>query len=90
MAGEKVESMKRERREYLTERRSCGELLKSLPKRFIELLIKLISRKGVVLLLATGLLILQIIDQWVWFAVVGLFIGDSVGSKIIERMTITS
>lgn len=90
MAGEKMEGIEVKRKEHLTERRSCGELLKSLPKRFIELLIKLISRKGVVLLLATGLLMLQIIDQWVWFAVVGLFIGDSVGSKIIERMTITS
>lgn len=88
MEREKVESVEVKR--HLTEKRSCGELLRSLPKRFVELLIKLISRKGVVLVLATGLLILTIIDQWVWFAVVGLFIGDSVGSKIIERMTIHS
>ena len=75
---------------YTTERRTFGQLVKSLPKRFIELLIKLVSKKGLVLLLGTGLLIFNVIDQWVWFALVGLFIGASTGEKIIGRMTISS
>lgn len=75
---------------HTTERRTFAQLLKSVPKRLIELLIKLISKKGFVLLLGTGLLALQIIDQWVWFALAGLFIGASTGEKIIGRMTISS
>lgn len=75
---------------HVTERRTFKQLLRSLPKRAIELLIKVISKKGLALALATVLLLVGLIDQWVWFAVIGLFIGASTGEKIIGRMTIHS
>lgn len=75
---------------HVTERRTFKQLLCSLPKRAVELLIKIISKKGLALALATALLLVNMIDQWVWFAVIGLFIGASTGEKIIGRMSITS
>ena len=74
---------------FTTEQRTMLVLLKSIPKRLIELVIKLISVKGFVLALATWLLVMGRIESWVWYAVAVIVIGAKLGDKAISNIRVS-
>jgi hypothetical protein len=62
------------------------ELLKSIPKRFLELVVKLLSMKGVVLFLTVWMLALEVIQSWGFLAVVGMVLFDRAFLKYMDKV----
>jgi hypothetical protein len=71
----------------LTKDTSVKNLLASVVKRFLELLIKLIGGKGIVLVVSTYLfLTTDKVPLWAWLVAVVLFIGGRYADKLIEKI----
>jgi hypothetical protein len=62
------------------------ELLKSIPKRLLELVVKLLSMKGVVLFLTVWMLALEVIQSWGFLAVVGMVLFDRAFLKYMDKV----
>jgi hypothetical protein len=59
------------------------ELLRAVPKRLVELVVKLASAKGLVFVLATAVWLgTDRMDFWQWLACAGLLVG----SRTIEKL----
>lgn len=64
--------------------KKAWELLKELPKRLVDLLVKLVSMKGLVFIFATIALAYARIGFWEWLAATGLVIGGRYLEKLNE------
>ena len=70
---------------YATEERSCKQLAASIPKRGLELCVKLLGIKGAVFVVATVLLAMGRIESWMWLIAAAGVIGGSFGQKLIDK-----
>ncbi len=66
--------------------RTFGSLARDVPKRLVELVIKMVGAKGLFFAVATVLLALRVIDGWQWIAVGSVFVGTRAAEKLIGRI----
>jgi len=59
---------------------------KNFVKRIGDLLIKLISVKGLVFFIATSLMFLEILEGWIWFATAILIVSTRMFEKLIRSI----
>jgi hypothetical protein len=64
---------------------SVRELFAILGKRCIALPSKMIGFKPLVLYIATGLLVMDKISDWIWFAVVVIVMFGVIGLKVLSQ-----
>ncbi|MFA4971756.1 MAG: hypothetical protein WC683_04035 [bacterium] len=83
--GESVEAVTGNAGEFVTVRMTLKELLASIPKRAAELLIKLLGFKGLIFIVATGLLYAGKIDEWGWITVAGMVIGEKAIDSVLTK-----
>jgi len=74
--------------ETYTKDKSFKSLLLAIPKRILELIIKVIGGKGAVLAIGTYLFMYtEKIPLWAWLLLVVIFIGGRYADKLIDRLT---
>jgi hypothetical protein len=82
------EDIDQENIEELTKDKSFKNLLAAVPKRILELIIKVVGGKGAVLAVGTYLFIYtEKIPLWAWLLLVVIFIGGRYADKLIDRLT---
>lgn len=74
---------------FVTEERSLWVLLKSIPKRLAELVIKMISTKGLILAIAVFLAYRQVLDSWALLVVFFLVIGGKTLDKFLDKFSLS-
>ena len=72
-------------RKFVTETRTAKELWGSIGKRFLELLIKLVSVKGFCLIEITALTVLKIVPWQALIIVMGAAIGGKIGEELVRK-----
>jgi hypothetical protein len=70
----------------LTKDATVKKLLSGVFKRFLELLIKLIGGKGIVLIVTTYLFLVDRVPLWAWLVAVVLFIGGRYADKLLDKL----
>lgn len=65
---------------------SLWDLIKSVPKRIIEVVIKLLSLKGVVFATSVFLMIRGALDVWGFVAIVGMVMFDKTFLKYMDKL----
>jgi hypothetical protein len=75
-------------KQHETTGRSLGSLLRDIPKRFVELLIKLAGAKGLAFVAATLLLWFGKLDGWEWVAVASIFVATKAAEKLIGNIQV--
>jgi hypothetical protein len=84
---EEEEDIDQENIEELTKDKSFKSLLMAVPKRILELIIKVIGGKGAVLAIGTYLFMYtEKIPLWAWLLLVVIFIGGRYADKLIDRL----
>jgi hypothetical protein len=73
-------------KKFVTETRSAKELWASIGKRFLEMLIKLISVKGFCLAEITVLVILKIVPWQALIIIMAAVIGGKIGQLVIDKV----
>jgi hypothetical protein len=73
---------------FVTEQRKFTELFKSIPKRILELCIKILGIKGVVLGISIWLIYKGKLDSWAFVVIIAIVIAEKGAMKFLENLRV--